>query len=60
MDTSIVPYPQATQDGTNVGLKAAGVDVCLSDVGEAIEEAITAYEFDPMNGGKVGDIYVYR
>lgn len=40
---------QATIDGTNVGIKAAGIDVRFKDVGSAIQEAISSYEVE-LNG----------
>lgn len=40
---------QATRDGTNVGLKNAGIDARFSDIGAAIEEAIRSYELE-LNG----------
>eukprot|EP01054_Gregarina_sp_Poly1_P004722 Gregarina_sp_Poly_1__4721@NODE_2520_length_2035_cov_1111_986280_g1602_i0_p1_GENE_NODE_2520_length_2035_cov_1111_986280_g1602_i0NODE_2520_length_2035_cov_1111_986280_g1602_i0_p1_ORF_typecomplete_len439_score64_75Peptidase_M24/PF00557_24/1e39_NODE_2520_length_2035_cov_1111_986280_g1602_i05911907 len=40
---------QASKDGTNCGLKAAGVDARFSEVGAAIEEAIRSYEIE-LNG----------
>lgn len=34
----------AAQDATNTGIKAAGVDVRLKDVGAAIQEVMESYE----------------
>jgi methionine aminopeptidase type II len=34
----------ATKDATNTGIKAAGIDVRLTDVGEAIQEVMESYE----------------
>eukprot|EP00920_Eleutheroschizon_duboscqi_P027867 GHVT01068172.1.p1 GENE.GHVT01068172.1~~GHVT01068172.1.p1 ORF type:complete len:470 (+),score=105.62 GHVT01068172.1:306-1715(+) len=35
---------QATKDGTNVGIKHAGIDARFEEIAEAIHEAIEAYE----------------
>merc|ERR1719460_1653098 len=37
---------QATQDGTNTGIKAAGIDARFSEIGEAIQETIESYEIE--------------
>uniref|UniRef100_A0A915HPY0 Methionine aminopeptidase 2 n=1 Tax=Romanomermis culicivorax TaxID=13658 RepID=A0A915HPY0_ROMCU len=37
---------EAVKDATNTGIKTAGIDVRLCDVGEAIEEVMTSYEVD--------------
>ncbi|SOV19189.1 methionine aminopeptidase 2 [Plasmodium sp. gorilla clade G2] len=37
---------KATQDGTNTGLKEAGIDARMCDIGEAIQEAIESYEIE--------------
>lgn len=37
---------QATQDGTNTGIKAAGIDARFSEIGEQIQEAIESYEIE--------------
>ncbi|CAD7945343.1 unnamed protein product [Amoebophrya sp. A120] len=47
-------YDQAiksTQDGTNTGLKEAGIDARFSEIGEAIEEVISSYEVE-LDGKK--------
>jgi len=36
----------ATKDATNTGIKAAGIDVRLTDVGEAIQEVMESYEVE--------------
>ncbi|KAF8821020.1 putative methionine aminopeptidase 2 [Cardiosporidium cionae] len=36
----------ATKDGTNVGIRAAGIDARMSDIGMAIQEAIESYEVE--------------
>ena len=41
---------QATKDGTNTGIKMAGIDARFGDVSEAIQEAIESYEFELPNG----------
>ncbi|KAL8455062.1 hypothetical protein Emag_001087 [Eimeria magna] len=43
-DPKFDPLIQATQEATNVGLKMAGVDARLSEIGCAIEETITSFE----------------
>jgi len=40
---------KATQDATNAGIKASGIDARLCDVGEAIQEAMESYEVE-LNG----------
>ncbi|KRZ52946.1 Methionine aminopeptidase 2 [Trichinella nativa] len=40
---------EAVKDATNTGIKEAGIDVRLCDVGEAIEEVMTSYEVE-LNG----------
>uniref|UniRef100_A0A2K5EX67 Peptidase M24 domain-containing protein n=1 Tax=Aotus nancymaae TaxID=37293 RepID=A0A2K5EX67_AOTNA len=35
---------KAVKDATNTGIKCAGIDVCLCDVGEAIQEVMESYE----------------
>jgi len=40
---------EASKEGTNVGIKAAGIDARFSDIGEAIQEAIESYEIE-LNG----------
>ncbi|CRG95849.1 methionine aminopeptidase 2, putative [Plasmodium gallinaceum] len=37
---------KATQDGTNTGIKEAGIDARMCDIGEAIQEAIESYEIE--------------
>uniref|UniRef100_A0A914W6M6 Methionine aminopeptidase 2 n=1 Tax=Plectus sambesii TaxID=2011161 RepID=A0A914W6M6_9BILA len=37
---------EAVKDATNTGIKVAGIDVRLCDVGEAIEEVMTSYEVE--------------
>eukprot|EP00923_Selenidium_pygospionis_P014121 GHVN01024316.1.p1 GENE.GHVN01024316.1~~GHVN01024316.1.p1 ORF type:complete len:464 (-),score=96.62 GHVN01024316.1:330-1721(-) len=41
---------KASQDGTNAGLAAAGIDARFGEVGEAIQEAIESYEHVESNG----------
>ncbi|KAL8447429.1 hypothetical protein Emed_004383 [Eimeria media] len=48
-DPKFDPLIQATQEATNVGLKMAGVDARLSEIGCAIEETITSFECE-LNG----------
>jgi methionyl aminopeptidase len=40
---------EASKDGTNTGIKAAGIDARFTDIGEAIQEAIESYEIE-LNG----------
>ena len=37
---------KASQDATNAGIKEAGIDVRLGDVGAAIQEALESYEVE--------------
>lgn len=37
---------KATQDGTNTGIKVAGIDARMCDIGEAIQEVIESYEIE--------------
>jgi len=41
---------QASKDGTNTGIREAGIDARFSDIGAAIQEAIESYEIEL--GGK--------
>jgi methionyl aminopeptidase len=43
------PIIEATQEGTNVGIKEAGIDARFNDIGEAIQETIESYEIE-LNG----------
>jgi len=43
------PLLEASKEATNEGIKAAGIDVRLCDVGEAIQEVMESYEVE-MNG----------
>jgi len=40
---------EASQEGTNAGIKAAGIDARFSEIGETIQEAIESYEIE-LNG----------
>ncbi len=40
------PLLQAVKDATNTGIKTAGIDVRLCDVGEAIQEVMESYEVE--------------
>ena len=44
------PLIQATQDATNTGVKAAGIDARFGDVGGAIQEVIESFEFVDKTG----------
>ncbi|KAH0570607.1 Methionine aminopeptidase [Spironucleus salmonicida] len=37
---------QASKEATDIGIKTAGVDVPLSELGKAIEEVITSFEYE--------------
>ena len=39
----------AVKDATNTGIKAAGIDVRLTDIGEAIQETMESYEVTIKN-----------
>ena len=43
------PIMDAVRDATNTGIKEAGIDVRLSEIGEAIQEVMESYEVD-ING----------
>ncbi|KAH8740900.1 methionine aminopeptidase [Cryptosporidium ryanae] len=40
------PLIQSTLDGTNTGLKLAGIDAIFSEIGSSIQEVIESYEFE--------------
>ena len=40
---------EAVREATNTGIKAAGIDVRLCDIGEAIQEVMESYEVE-ING----------
>lgn len=48
-DPKYDPLINAVKEATNAGIKAAGVDVRLCDVGEIIEEVMTSHEVE-ING----------
>ena len=37
---------QAVRDSTNTGIREAGIDVRLCDIGEAIQEVMESYELE--------------
>jgi len=37
---------EAVKDATNTGIRTAGIDVCLNEVGAAIQEAMESYEIE--------------
>lgn len=43
------PLLDAVRDATNTGIKEAGIDVRLCDIGAAVQEAMESYEL-PING----------
>lgn len=40
------PLLEAVKEGTEAGIKAAGIDVRLCDVGEAVQEVMESYEVE--------------
>ena len=44
------PLIQATQEATNAGLRAAGIDARMGDIGEVIQETIESFEFTDKTG----------
>lgn len=52
------PLVQAVKEATNTGVKAAGIDVRVSDVGEAIQEVMESYEVEI--DGKVHQVKCVR
>ena len=47
---------EAVRDATNTGIKAAGIDVQLCDVGAAIQEVMESYEIEL--DGKTYPVYL--
>jgi len=47
------PLIQATQEATNAGVGAAGIDARFGDIGEVIQETIESFEFVDKNGKTV-------
>lgn len=45
-DEKYDPLIMATQEGTNTGLKMAGIDAYMADIAEAIQEAIESHEVE--------------
>jgi methionyl aminopeptidase len=45
-DHKFDPLMEAVKEATNAGIKAAGIDVRLCDVGEIIEEVMTSHEVE--------------
>jgi methionyl aminopeptidase len=45
-DHKFDPLMEAVREATNAGIKAAGIDVRLCDVGEIIEEVMTSHEVE--------------
>uniref|UniRef100_A0A5S6Q1V3 Methionine aminopeptidase 2 n=1 Tax=Trichuris muris TaxID=70415 RepID=A0A5S6Q1V3_TRIMR len=50
-DSTYDKLVEAVKDATNTGIKEAGIDVRLCDIGEVIEEVMTSYEVEI--GGKI-------
>jgi methionyl aminopeptidase len=44
------PLIQATQEATNAGIRAAGIDARFGDIGEVIQETIESFEFIDKTG----------
>ena len=40
------PLLEAVRESTNTGLKAAGIDVRLCDIGEAVQEVMESHEVE--------------
>lgn len=71
-DPKFDPLIRSTIDGTNTGIKAAGIDVRFSEIGAAIQEAIESYEMEVdersipiksisnLNGHSIGPYQVKR
>ena len=49
-DPIFEPLIQATQEATNAGIKASGIDARFGDIGEVIEETMTSFEFTDKYG----------
>jgi methionine aminopeptidase len=45
-DPRYAPLLECVQDSTNTGIKTAGIDVRLCDIGEAVEEVMSSYEIE--------------
>lgn len=43
------PLLEAVRESTNAGIREAGIDVRLCDIGETIEEVMTSHEIE-LNG----------
>lgn len=62
---------KAVKDATNTGVKEAGIDVRLNDIGEAIQEVMESYEMEldgktypvkcikNLNGHNIGDYIIH-
>lgn len=62
---------EAVRDATNTGIKAAGIDVRLCDIGEQIQEVMESYEVEldgktypvksirNLNGHSIGDYHIH-
>jgi methionyl aminopeptidase len=49
---------EAVRDATNTGIKEAGIDVRLCDIGAAIEETMTSYDIE-LDGNTYTGTYCY-
>jgi methionyl aminopeptidase len=45
-DPKFDPLIQAVQEATATGIRAAGIDVQMCEIGEAIEEVMTSFEVE--------------
>ena len=57
-DSKFDPLLQAVKEATNTGIKEAGIDVRICDIGEAIQEVMESYEIEL--DGKINKIKAVR
>ncbi|VDK27203.1 unnamed protein product, partial [Anisakis simplex] len=48
-DSKFDPLVEAVKEATNAGIREAGIDVRLCDIGETVEEVMTSHEVE-LNG----------
>ena len=51
---------KSVQAATEAGIRAAGIDVRLCDIGEEIQEVMESYEVDLQNNGKLEQVKAIR
>jgi methionyl aminopeptidase len=51
-------FKEAVREATNTGIKEAGIDVRLCDIGAAIEETMTSYEVE-LDGKTYTGMYLF-